>query len=174
MVDKNYINKQSLPLKDIMKNNVKYTKENLTPAVKASKSYAGVLRFLGLKQAGGTQSNIKKRIEKFKINTDHFTGMGWNIGSISNMRKSAKDILILKNNDIRTKAPMLRRALLEIGHLYECSECFISEYNGKDITLHVDHIDGNYNDNRKENVRFLCPNCHSQTETFGNKKRNSC
>lgn len=50
---------------------------------------------------------------------------------------------------------------------YECFECKITNlYNGKHITLHLDHINGIKNDNRLKNLRFLCPNCHSQTETY--------
>lgn len=53
---------------------------------------------------------------------------------------------------------------------YECSVCGITEWNGSPITLQLDHIDGNRHDNRIENLRLLCPNCHSQTETFSRGK----
>ena len=50
---------------------------------------------------------------------------------------------------------------------YKCKECGISEkWNNKPIILHLDHINGINNDNRLENLRFLCPNCHSQTDTY--------
>lgn len=49
---------------------------------------------------------------------------------------------------------------------YKCEECGISEWNNKHISLDLDHIDGNFNDNGLHNVRLLCPNCHSQTDTF--------
>jgi predicted RNA-binding Zn-ribbon protein involved in translation (DUF1610 family) len=54
---------------------------------------------------------------------------------------------------------------------YKCEECGISEWNGKPIILDLDHINGNSNDNGLENVRLLCPNCHSQTDTYKVKNR---
>jgi hypothetical protein len=54
---------------------------------------------------------------------------------------------------------------------YKCEECGISEWNGKQIVLDLDHIDGNFNDNGLHNVRLLCPNCHSQTDTFKVRNR---
>ena len=53
---------------------------------------------------------------------------------------------------------------------YKCFECGISTWNNKTITLQLDHIDGDNNNNKLENLRFLCPNCHSQTETHSVKK----
>ena len=52
----------------------------------------------------------------------------------------------------------------------KCQVCGISEWNGKSIVLEIDHIDGNYENNKPENLRFICPNCHSQTDTY--KSRN--
>lgn len=60
---------------------------------------------------------------------------------------------------------ILRDNLIE----YKCSECGITEYNNKPISLQLDHINGVNNDNRLENLRWLCPNCHSQTETYAGK-----
>lgn len=56
---------------------------------------------------------------------------------------------------------------------YKCEECEIDSWNGKSIVLELDHINGDSNDNSLENVRLLCPNCHSQTHTFRIKNRGS-
>lgn len=52
---------------------------------------------------------------------------------------------------------------------YRCVHCGIDEYNGKPITLQIDHINGINTDHRKTNLRWLCPNCHTQTDTWGHK-----
>jgi len=54
----------------------------------------------------------------------------------------------------------------------ECSICNTSEWMGKPLMIELDHIDGNSRNHKLENLRMLCPNCHSQTETFRSKKRN--
>ena len=72
----------------------------------------------------------------------------------------------------------IRKFLLE-ERGYECEECGITEWNNKPITFQVDHIDGNVRNNTKENLKILCPNCHTQTPTWGVKNishegRNNC
>ena len=62
--------------------------------------------------------------------------------------------------------PTLRRYLGE-DRGYKCEVCSISDWQGKPITLQVDHINGDAGNNEPDNIRLICPNCHSQTDSFG-------
>lgn len=146
---------------------VKYTKDKLEDAVLKSTSVQGVARILLGKPVSGNQhQHIKKMLRKYEIGTDHFLGYRHNLGMISNKRKSPNQIFITGQ---RQKSFLLRRALLESGVEYKCSSCNINIWKDRKLNLEIDHIDGNSTDNRIENLRFLCPNCHSQTHTFGFK-----
>ena len=64
----------------------------------------------------------------------------------------------------------IKRRLLELGLLKEsCSCCGVAEWLGKPLSIHIDHINGMKDDWRLENLRMLCPNCHSQTATFSGR-----
>ena len=155
--------------------NSKYTYEALCLIVKSSLSYAEVLRRLGIKQTGASQSNIKRLLQKFDISTDHFLGQARNRGGNHRggpRKATPEEILILRDPLAHhEKAVRLRRAMIETGLPYCCAICGIAPvWNSKPLMLTVDHINGSRNDNRRENLRFLCPNCHSQTPTFGKSK----
>jgi 5-methylcytosine-specific restriction endonuclease McrA len=83
-------------------------------------------------------------------------------------RLSVRSIVdVLKSGSSRwcKKAKLLRE-----GYLADrCSRCGISEWRGKRLVIQIDHINGVKNDWRIENLRMLCPNCHSQTNTFGGR-----
>lgn len=158
----------------------KYTHELLSPLVAVSRSWSDLLRRLGLKQSGGNHRNVKSHVQRLRLNTDHFKGQGWAKGLTADMDVSVervrdqnaypKEAVLVKNGSTVPSSKRLRKLMLESGILYECENGHPPTWMGESLTLHVDHINGDHTDNRIENLRFLCPNCHQQTHTWGNKK----
>lgn len=143
-----------------------WTREQLQIAVSDSKSYAETLRNLGIAVSGGTHIVIKKYITKYGINTTHFSQIGTRR---IKARLITKDVLVMNST---VSSSTLRRIIVRDGILPRiCVECGVeNQYNGKPITLHLDHKSGDRKDCRIENLRWLCPNCHSQTSTYSRAK----
>ena len=157
-----------------MPRNKKWTEKDLRDAVINSTSVRQVLKKIGLIEAGGNYNQIKKYIEKFDINTNHFKGRAWNKGLklVGIPRIQLKDILIKKSDFQSFK---LKKRLFSVGlKNKKCEECGWAKLS-KDgrIPLELDHINGDHRDNTLENLRILCPNCHSLKSTHRgrNKKK---
>ena len=156
------------------KYNEKYTRELLTEAVAHSISIADVLRYLQIPLAGGAHAHISRKIKQFGIDTSHFLGQAHMRNRPSAHRLAPEQVLAVRSpGSSRPKPHVLRRVLRESGVPYACKACGIeARWNGEPIVLHVDHVNGDWLDNRKENLRFLCPNRHSQTPTFAGRFKN--
>lgn len=155
----------------------KYTKETLEAIVLESISVAEVLRKLGLRQSGGSHSHITKKLTDLNIDTSHFLGQRSSQGKRhkgGSKKKEASELLVERNHGQRQKAHLLRRAMIDMGLQYKCDDCGISDlWNGKQLRLQVDHKNGNWLDDRLDNLRFMCPNCHSQTPGYNGSQGHS-
>ena len=146
-----------------MATRVKVTDGMLAEAVLNSSSVMGVLRHLGIREAGGSNSHYKRRITAAGFCMKHFTGSTSNKGKHSPLRRPAANVLVRRNSGRREKSAKLVRSLLEVGVKHECAKCGQgTSWLGNKLTLDVDHINEDWLDDRQENLRFLCPNCHSQ------------
>ena len=148
-----------------------YTKEWLTELCKDSYSYAEVLRKAGRKQGGGTQATLRKKIEEFGIDISHFTGQRWQdspnqISAYQNREKYLLEEIFVKDSPITQK---VLRGYVKRHNLipYKCQNCGCDGHwkNGI-IALEIDHIDGDNTNNEISNLRYLCPNCHTLTDTY--------
>lgn len=130
------------------------------------------MRQIGYKNlTGGSHTHLSRKIRRLGLDTSHFMG---SVGALRRFKHTGKklpvEILVFKDGGRREVAYRLRRALIESGIEYVCYECGIGpEWNSKDLVLEVDHKNNKCTDNRIENLRFLCPNCHSQRKHKMNK-----
>jgi hypothetical protein len=141
-----------------------FSPKEFADLVKNSISRSDIFDKLKMRKSGASFTILNRRIEREKVDTSHFR-LG---GELSDNRKYSNEELFVKNSPnstYRVRQRVIKDNLID----YRCKECGISEWQGKKITLELDHINGDRYDNRLVNLRFLCPNCHSQTETFGGK-----
>lgn len=143
--------------------------EQFKNIVQEANSYSDCLRALGLGTTGGSSTDVlKRRINELKCNVEHF---GKKQKTQSPQAKYSLEEILIENstyaNISRLKERLIREGKLE----YKCQNCGIKEWQSKPLSLHLDHINGKNNDHRIENLRFLCPNCHSQTETYAGRNK---
>lgn len=142
----------------------KLTDNEFIDLVKSSLNISEVLFKLGYTTKGNSWgcSQIKQRMTDLNLSGSDFRGKS----TSSQNKKINKTKLFCKGS--KHSRTVLRKTIIRENLLpYKCAICGISEWNGKTLSLELNHINGENNDNRLENLRFLCPNCHSQTDTYG-------
>ena len=150
----------------------KWTEEQLLIAAASSTSVRQVLSKLNLKEAGGNYSQLKKYLQLYNVDITHFRGKAWNKGlkGLGKPIYSLEEILV---SDSSFQSYKLKKRLFDASLKKQiCEECGwaqISE-DGR-IPLELDHTNGDSRDNRLENLRVLCPNCHSLKPTHRGRNR---
>lgn len=149
----------------------KLTDKEFIDLVKSSLNTSEVLFKLGYSTVGNSwgYSQIKQRMQELNLTGQDFRRKSV-ITELNEQNKLAIDELFCENS--KHPRNILRRRIIADKLIpYKCAICGITEWQGKNLSLELDHINGINNDNRLENLRFLCPNCHSQTDTYGSKNK---
>lgn len=148
--------------------------EKFKEIVVSSNSLAEIIRKLGLK-ASGNYKTLKSRIKKDNVDISHIKlGLESNKGRIfSSSSKTPLNEIFCINSSYLGGGKGLKKFAFK--HNLLKNKCYICglgpEWQGIKLSLQIDHINGIHNDNHIENLRILCPNCHSQTETFSGKNQ---
>ena len=143
-----------------------FSVEELQKIVSNSKNLQQVLKKLGYSSvSGANRKTVQSRLDKYNISTEHF-----NKGISRGIARTPENTFIKDSN--ATQAA-LRRLYLKGNYTpYVCSICGQKPFwNGKELSLTLDHIDGNNTNDILENLRWVCPNCDRQLDTFGSKNR---
>lgn len=140
-----------------------FSSKEFANIINSSTSYIECLNKMGYKSRSGTTYKIlKARIEKEGLDISHFTGHQFGSKTLT------KEMVFKKDSSVSQHA--LRNWFKEEPIKYECSICGqLPIWQNKSLTLILDHINGINNDNRLENLRWVCPNCNQQLETTGYK-----
>lgn len=136
-----------------------YTDKDVINYSKEVFSIAQLLKKLNLKEAGGNYANMKKTLQRLKINTDHWTGQGWSKGQQKKDWSEYSKVGHFKKHLINKK-----------GH--KCENCGLTKWQKQSIVLEVHHEDGDRTNNDFSNLKLLCCNCHALTHNWRNKNKN--
>jgi len=152
----------------------KLPKLELENLVKNCTSFTCVLKYFNLLPKGGNTRTLKTRLDEDNIDYSHIAeGKYHNLGkNFPELERPLSEVLICNSNYSRRriKQRLISENILE----NKCSLCGLeNKWQEKPLTLQLDHINGISDDNRLENLRLLCPNCHSQTETFAGRSTRS-
>ncbi|MFJ7180268.1 HNH endonuclease [Streptomyces massasporeus] len=145
---------------------------SLREVVARCTSYADVMRGIGWDVNDTNHRRVRRAVSRLGLDTSHFRRRTWARPERPAPEPLHRRVLTVLPPDAgRTNRSQLHRDLVEIGVPYACQTCDNKgEWLGQPITLQIDHVNGDWRDNRRENLRYLCPNCHALTETWCRQK----
>jgi hypothetical protein len=152
----------------------------LRKAVARSSHYGEVLRELRMRVDEANRLKVQRRTVQLGLDISHFTHRSKRpkpavppAKPASPSRQIADVVLcVLPKDSPRVRRDRLRRALDEVGVPYSCMSCDNpGVWQGQRLTLQIDHVNGDWRDNRRHNLRYLCPNCHAITDTWCGRNR---
>jgi hypothetical protein len=148
-----------------------WSDDDLRAAVAKSHSIRGVLVHLNLKVGGAQYVNIRRHIERLGLDISHFTGKGWTVGMTRPVPGPVRPLseILVEGSDYMKTATLRKRLIREGLKEGRCERCGGIEWQGEPMPLQLDHVNGDRTDNRIENLRILCPNCHALTDTYCGK-----
>lgn len=141
----------------------KYSEQEIAQYISQSENFADVLSKMGQStNSGSNRLLISHYIKEHNLDINHFQG--------SSKLRTPKDIFI--ENSTATQATLRRHYKKGNYSEYKCAICGLEPFwNGKELTMTLDHINGVNNDHRLENLRWICPNCDRQLPTFGTRRK---
>lgn len=143
--------------------------EEFKQIVQEADSYSDCLRALGLCTTGGSSTDVlKRRIQELSCDISHFGTKAKK--RASNVKYSLDEILV-KNSTYANISRLKERLVKEEYLEYKCACCGLTTWLNKPISLQLHHKNGDNRDHRLENIEFLCPNCHSQTDTYSGRNK---
>lgn len=150
-------------------------KEELQKIIDNSYAITDVLEKLHYDKYNGNYKTLLKRIDIDKLSLSKMKENGrlWRINFLKSIgKKNRVPVMEIFVTDSHHAGSVLKRVILREKLLeYVCQKCKNEGiWNDEKLSLQLDHINGTNTDNRLENLRFLCPNCHSQTHTFSGKR----
>ena len=156
----------------IKKYNIKLTKYSrfswnedlLKKAITTSSSKREILNKLGVRDTGSSYSTLRRVANELGL----VLPKSYNSGNYhKGPKKTIEDMFSVNST---TSTGTIKKYLINhFGVIYKCVLCGLKEWKKKAIVLEIDHIDGNRTNNSIDNLRLLCPNCHSQTSTYCKK-----
>jgi 5-methylcytosine-specific restriction endonuclease McrA len=134
-----------------------------------TKTWGELIRKCGYANSRNKKA-ILERIDHLNIDIKLLPlGSAWNKGQVGKYCKYTLDEILIENGKYSNLVTLRKRLIAERGGKHICSKCKLSKWLDEEIPLEIDHINGINNDHRIENLRFLCPNCHAQTDTYKSK-----